>query len=80
MPLETLLDQLLGHLTRIKVVRLAALLTTELELPCAAGWPWAERVNGWIWPQPHERRLHRHAGREALSRCAACGTNQHISR
>ena len=40
-----LLDQLLGHLTRIKVVRLAALLATELELP------WASLA------QQHSRRL-----------------------
>jgi len=40
-----LLDQLLSHLTRIKVVRLAAQLASELELP------WAELA------QQHSRRL-----------------------
>jgi hypothetical protein len=40
-----LLDELLGHLTRIKVVRLAARLAGELELP------WAELA------QRHSRRL-----------------------
>lgn len=40
-----LLDELLGHLTRIKVVRLAARLASELELP------WAELA------QRHSRRL-----------------------
>ena len=40
-----LLDELLGHLTRIKVVRLAAQLASELELP------WAELA------QQHSRRL-----------------------
>ena len=40
-----LLDELLGHLTRIKVVRLAARLASELELP------WAELA------QQHSRRL-----------------------
>jgi hypothetical protein len=40
-----LLDQLLSHLTRIKVVRLAALLAAELALP------WAELA------QQHSRRL-----------------------
>ena len=40
-----LLDKLLGHLTRIKVVRLAAQLASELELP------WAELA------QQHSRRL-----------------------
>lgn len=40
-----LLDQLLGYLTRIKVVRLSALLATELELP------WADLA------QQHSRRL-----------------------
>lgn len=40
-----LLDELLGHLSRIKVVRLAALLATELELP------WASLA------QQHSRRL-----------------------
>jgi hypothetical protein len=40
-----LLDELLSHLTRIKVVRLAARLASELELP------WAELA------QRHSRRL-----------------------
>lgn len=40
-----LLDELLGHLTRIKVVRLAARLASELDLP------WAELA------QRHSRRL-----------------------
>lgn len=40
-----LLDQLLGHLTRIKVVRLAALLASEFDLP------WASLA------QEHSRRL-----------------------
>ena len=40
-----LLDELLSHLTRIKVVRLAARLASELELP------WAELA------QQHSRRL-----------------------
>ncbi|MFW6732699.1 MAG: type IV toxin-antitoxin system AbiEi family antitoxin domain-containing protein [Synechococcus sp.] len=40
-----LLDELLGHLTRIKVVRLAARLASQLELP------WAELAQG------HSRRL-----------------------
>jgi hypothetical protein len=40
-----LLDELMGHLTRIKVVRLAARLASELELP------WAELA------QRHSRRL-----------------------
>ena len=40
-----LLDELFGHLTRIKVVRLAAQLASELELP------WAELA------QQHSRRL-----------------------
>ena len=40
-----LLDELLGHLTRIKVVRLAAHLASELELPWAA------------LAQQHSRRL-----------------------
>ena len=40
-----LLDELLGHLTRIKVVRLAARLASELELP------WAELA------QRHSRRI-----------------------
>ena len=40
-----LLDELLGHLTRIKVARLAARLASELELP------WAELA------QQHSRRL-----------------------
>ena len=41
-------------LTRINVVRLAAQLASELELP------WAAPVNAWIWMQHHEQRLHRH--------------------
>ena len=52
-----LLDELLGHLTRIKVVCLAAQLASELELPWASS---AAPVNAWIWPQHHEQHLHRH--------------------
>ena len=43
--LQLALDEFLGHLTRIKVVRLAARLASELELP------WAELA------QRHSRRL-----------------------
>jgi hypothetical protein len=48
-----LLDELLSHLTRIKVVVLAALLGSELDLPYAAGWPWVAPVNFWIWLRLH---------------------------
>ena len=71
---EPVLDELLGHLNRIKVARLAARLATELELPgpiwpCAtaaasaeasAGWPSVAPVSGWIWWLHHEPRLRRH--------------------
>jgi hypothetical protein len=77
-----LLDKLLSHLSRIKVVRLAALLAAELALPwaelaqqhsrrlgggCVAGWPLVAPGNSSIWRPHDEQRLHRQA--KALASC-----------